>query len=136
MRVLFIFLLSYGLCSMLYPAEEITNIRTSLIKGKQRIVIDIDGSEEPAYYVRKDKETIDVTIERTLPEGKAESFASLLGNTNYVRKAQFIILPEEKETIISISTKGKVSDDVFALANPSRIVIDLEKIKPVKGENL
>lgn len=135
MRVFLVFLLFGWLCSSLYSADNITNVRTSFNKGKQRVVIDIDGNDEPAYYVRKGKNEIDLTIERITTPDKAESFAGLLSGTNYIQKASFILLPDEKETIISIDINDKVSDDIFSLAGPSRIVIDLEKTRPVKGEN-
>jgi len=117
---------------MLYSADSVTNVRTSFNNGKQRIVMDIDGDNEPAYYVRKGRNVIDITIERTISMDKAKTFAELLGNTNFIKKASFIVLPDEKETIISLSIGDKVSDDIFALAKPSRLVIDLEKTKPIK----
>jgi len=121
-----------GSYSMLYSADSVTNVRTSFNNGKQRIVMDIDGDNEPAYYVRKGRNVIDITIERTISMDKAKTFAELLGNTNFIKKASFIVLPDEKETIISLSIGDKVSDDIFALAKPSRLVIDLEKTKPIK----
>ena len=134
MRVLFTLLFFFGFCSMLYSAENITNVRTSFNNGKQRIVMDIDGNKEPAYYVRKGKNTIDITVERIVTMDKAIAFAELLGNTNFIKKASFIVLPEEKETIISLIVNDKTSDDIFSLSKPSRLVIDLEKNKPVKEE--
>ena len=134
MRVLFILLFFFGFCSVLYSAGNIANVRTSFNNGKQRIVMDIDGEEEPAYYVRKGKNVIDLTVEGITTIDKARAFAELLGNTNFIKKASFIVLPEEKETIISLSISDKTSDDVFSLAKPSRLVIDLEKTKSIKGE--
>lgn len=134
MRIILIlsfFFISY---SMLYSAENITNVRTSFNNGKQRIVIDIEGDEEPAYYVRKGKNVIDITMERIVSIDKARTFAELLGNTNFIQKATFIVLSEEKETIISLNVNDNTSDDVFSLAKPSRLVIDLEKTKPIKEE--
>ena len=96
--------------------------------------MDIDGEEEPAYYVRKGKNIIDVTVELTTSMDNAKTFAELLGSTNFIKKASFIVLPEEKETIISLSINDKTNDDIFSLAKPSRLVIDLEKNKPIKGD--
>jgi len=134
MRVLLIFLSFLGFCSVLYSAGNISNIRTSFNNGKQRIVIDTDGNKEPAYYIRKGKEVIDITMEKTISIDKAKTFAELLGNTNFIKKASFIVLPEENETIISLNINDKTSDDIFSLTKPSRLVIDLEKTKPVKEE--
>ena len=52
----------------------------------------------------------------------------------FIKKASFIVLPEEKETIISLNINEKTSEDIFSLAKPSRLVIDLEKTKLIKGE--
>ena len=134
MRVLFTLLFFFGSCSALYSADSITNVRTSFNSGKQRLVIDMDGNNEPAYYVRKGKNTLDITIEKFITIDKATSYAELMGNTNFIKKASFIALPEEKETIISLSINDNTSDDIFALAKPSRLVIDLERTKPIKGE--
>ncbi len=119
-----------ALCS----TSNITNIRTSFNAGKQRVVIDIDSNDEPAYYVRKGRYELDLTIEGITTPEKAANFAELLSNTNYIQKASLMILAQEKETIMSIITKDKVSDDIFALAGPSRIVIDLERTTTVKGD--
>ena len=133
MRILTVLLLFLGLNLPLYSGAELSNIRTSFEKGKQRIVIDLDGNSEPAYYIRKGKETIDITIESSTTIDKAKGYAELLANTNFVKKATFIVLPEEDEIIISMSMNEKVADDIFALGSPSRIVVDLEK---AKGESL
>jgi hypothetical protein len=119
---------------VLYSAGNITNVRTSFNNGKQRIVVDIEGDEEPTYYVRKGKNVVDITMEKVISMDKARAFAELLGNTNFIQKASIIVLPEEKETIISLNVNSSTSDDVFALAKPSRLVVDLEKTKPIKEE--
>lgn len=134
MRIILILSFFFISFSMLYSAENITNVRTSFNNGKQRIVVDIEGEEEPTYYVRKGKNVIDITMEKIISIDKARTFAELLGNTNFIQKATFIVLPEEKETIISLNVNDNTSDDVFSLAKPSRLVIDLEKTKPIKEE--
>lgn len=134
MRFLFILLLFFGFNPWLYPAGNISNIRTSFSSGKQRIVIDVDGEKEPAYYVRKSKNVIDITLEKTLSTDNVKLFAGLLNDTNFINKVSFVVLPEESETIISINVKDKTSDDIFSLTSPPRLVIDLEKAKPIKEE--
>ncbi len=108
---------------------EVTNIRSAKDGQKQRIVIDLDGQKEPSYYVKKAKGEINITLEAKLSTQRAKEFKKILEKTRYVDELDFMILDKEEETIITIFTnkKEKVADEIFALPNPSRVVIDLER---------
>lgn len=110
-------------------ASEISNIRTAKDGQKQRIVIDIDGQKEPAFYIKKAKNEINITIETVLSYQRSNEFKKVLEGTRYIERANFTLLEKEGETILTIFTnpKEKVSDEIFALPSPSRLVIDLDK---------
>lgn len=110
-------------------AGEISNIRTAKDGQKERVVIDIDGQKEPAFYVKKAKDQIHITIEATINEQRKQEFTKVLEKTRYINSSEFIDLNKENEVIITLYTKPgmKIYDEIFALPNPSRVVVDLEK---------
>jgi len=122
------FILFFVMCSTAFGAD-ITNIRTSRNSGKQRVVVDINSDNEPAFYKRDSKNSITLTIEARMDQAKEEQFKKLLANTNYINSVSFINLSDEGEVIAEIRLSGKASNNIFALSNPSRLVIDLDKIE-------
>lgn len=129
---MFFFLFSLNLiCSSIYSLDaetiNLTNIRTSYKTGTQRIVLDITGENEPAYYLKKETDSLYLTIEANIPMDKVFSFKKILENTNNIKSIQFLRLPEEGESTLIINLKGKTSEEIMSLPNPSRVVLDINK---------
>jgi hypothetical protein len=116
-------------CSSLVAqnAPDISNLRTSIKANTQRLVFDITGEKDPAYYVKKDKNTLNVTLEAKLNTLKEDEFIKKIDKSKYISSIEFLTLPDENETIISIALNSGVKEDVFSLPSPSRVVIDLKK---------
>ena len=112
-------------------ASEISNIRAAKDGQKERLVIDIDGQKEPAFYVKKSKDQIHITIEATINEQRKQEFTKLLEKTRYINSANFIVLNKENEVIITLNMNPglKISEEIFSLPSPSRVVVDLEKVE-------
>jgi hypothetical protein len=108
-------------------APDISNLRTSIKANTQRLVFDITGEKDPAYYVKKDKNTLNVTLEAKLNTLKEDEFIKKIDKSKYISSIEFLTLPDENETIISIALNSGVKEDVFSLPSPSRVVIDLKK---------
>lgn len=119
------------IASSIYPAvaatPDISNIRVSRSGDKQRVVIDINSDSESAFYVRKGKDSITLTMEAVMRRDKEDQFKKLLEKTKYIDGVSFINLEEEGEFIAELRLTGTVYDNVFTLSNPSRLVIDLDK---------
>lgn len=125
---MFLFIMLLGLSTCL--ASTISNIRTSLNNDKQRIVIDLNTEGEPAYYINKNKSSIELTLEAIIDSKNIEGFKELLSNSHYVEEASFLLLPDENESIITLKLKTGTVPDIFSIANPARLVIDLETPSP------
>ncbi len=126
MRIFFVTLIFItGFGSM---ATELSNIRTAKDGSKYRIVIDLDGQKEPAFYVKKAKDKIYLTIEASVNEQRIPEFIKVLEKTNNIEKVELMAFNKEKEVILAFSTNPtqKISEEIFALPNPSRVVIDVE----------
>lgn len=116
----------------LYPIDgnisTLNKIRTSYKAGTQRIVLDITGEKEPAYYLKKDSDTLYVTIEGNIPIEKENIFKKTLENSNNIKSIKFLRLPDEGESTLIINLKGKTSEEIMSLPNPSRVVLDINKV--------
>lgn len=121
--IIFIFLTSFGM-----SAAELSNIRTAKDGQKHRIVIDLDGQKEPSFYVKKAKDKIYLTIEATINEQRVPEFIKVLEKTKNIERVELIALNNEKEVILTFisNPEQKISEEIFALPNPSRVVIDVE----------
>lgn len=108
------------------PAS-ISNLRTSVKARTQRLVFDITGENDPAYYIKKEKQTLNLSLEATLSPAKENEFIKKIENSKYISSVEFLTLPDEKETIVSMVLKNGVKEDIFSLPSPSRIVIDLKE---------
>jgi hypothetical protein len=124
-------LLSLALIGNICPTNSsvsgITGIRTSFRGGIQRVVFDITGENEPAFYVEKDKNILSLTLEAYLPVGKDIELKQAIENSRYIDSVQLLHLPEERELIISMELKPGTFEESLALPNPSRVVIDISK---------
>ena len=109
--------------------SDLSNIRTSVKADVQRIVFDITGENEPAYYLKKDKDTINLTLEASISPSKETELKKKLQNSRYIDSIKILHLPEEGESILSIKLKTKTFEQFMALPNPSRVVIDISKNK-------
>ncbi|MCX6113203.1 MAG: hypothetical protein NTY22_08000 [Proteobacteria bacterium] len=110
-------------------ANHLNNIRTSFKGGIQRIVFDITGENEPAYYIKKDKNTLSLTLETSLSTDKDRILKKTLENTHYIGNVQFLHLPEEEELIITMDLKTNTSEEIMTLPHPSRVVVDISRNK-------
>ena len=126
-------LLSLTLISNSYSANNqassLSNIRTSFKGGVQRIVFDITTENEPAYYVKKDKGTVSLTLETNISANKEKALIKNIENIHYIGKVQFLNLADEGELIITMELKEGAINEVMTLPNPSRVVIDISKDK-------
>ena len=113
----------------LYSADsytyEIRSIRTSFNRGKQRIVIDLDGKNETSFYVKKWGNILAIAIEARLDKLKAKELKNLLKKTPYIDHVQFVDLNDEGEVMINLHLSQDVLSSIFTLPSPSRVVIDM-----------
>ena len=128
-----ILLLSLTLITNSYSANNqtcnLSNIRTSFKGGIQRIVFDITTENEPAYYIKKDKGSVSLTLETNVATNKQKALIKSLENTHYIGKVQFLNLPDEGELIITMELKTGSVKEVMTLPHPSRVVVDISKDK-------
>ncbi|MEI6080270.1 MAG: hypothetical protein WCQ53_06525 [bacterium] len=127
--VVFILSLIGNNCPASSPVNDLSNIRTSVKADVQRIVFDITGENEPAYYLKKDKDTINLTLEASISPSKEIELKKKLQNSKYIDSIKVLHLPAEGELILSMKLKAKTFEQFMALPNPSRVVIDISKNK-------
>lgn len=115
----------------LIPSKEysasIVNLRTAwyVKEHRERIVIDLNSSKEPAFYKKRSGNTISINLEASIEKDKNIRLAKILQKTHYINSGQIMSFDDEKEVTIQILVKKGVKEKFFTLANPSRLVIDL-----------
>ena len=121
------------LLSVLIPASllartqaNISNIRTSVKANIQRIVFDITGEKDPAYYLKKEGQSLNITLEALISPAQEQKLSRKIENSKYISSVEFLTLEDEEETIITLNLNKRVKEDVFSLPSPSRLVIDLK----------
>ncbi len=105
---------------------NISNIRTSTKANTQRIVFDITGENDPAYYLKKEGQSLNITLEALISPAQEQKLSRKIENSKYISSVEFLTLEDEKETIITLNLNERVREDVFSLPSPSRVVIDLK----------
>jgi DNA-binding transcriptional ArsR family regulator len=127
LKILSAILVLTPLALMAKTPASISNLRTSVKANTQRLVFDITGENDPAYYIKKEKQTLNLTLEASLSPTKESEFIKKIEDSRYISSVEFLTLTDEKETVVSMTLKAGVKEDIFSLPSPSRVVIDLKE---------
>ncbi len=93
-------------------------------RGYERVVFDFETNELPRIYGYISSEENKLFLD--LFETDVPATLSSFGDSKFVKELLFF--PIQKDTLsVEVLFKSKVTIDVFYLANPGRLVIDIKK---------
>jgi len=95
----------------------------------ERVVIDLEPPKHPYFQVSIENEQKRIVItfwNRTSIEADIKSVLTKLNKSKIVKSAQIYPGLDDELSILSIYLKAATPTEVFSLANPNRIILDLK----------